>query len=62
MLRIQIPASTANIGPGYDTFGLALNLYNYVNVLPGRNPHKLTFTIAGEKTRALADARHNLVV
>jgi len=62
MLRIQIPASTANIGPGYDTFGLALNLYNYVNVLPGRNPHKLTFTISGEKTRALADARHNLVV
>ncbi len=28
MVRIKVPASTANIGPGFDTLGLALNLYN----------------------------------
>lgn len=28
MVRITVPASTANIGPGFDTLGLALNLYN----------------------------------
>jgi len=28
MIKIKVPASTANIGPGFDTLGLALNLYN----------------------------------
>ena len=28
MVKIKVPASTANIGPGFDTLGLALNLYN----------------------------------
>lgn len=28
MIKITVPASTANIGPGFDTLGLALNLYN----------------------------------
>jgi homoserine kinase len=27
-LRIQIPATTANIGPGFDCLGMALSLYN----------------------------------
>ncbi len=27
MLRIQIPASTANLGPGFDSLGMALGLY-----------------------------------
>ncbi|MFN3605292.1 MAG: homoserine kinase [Leptonema sp. (in: bacteria)] len=26
---LRIPATTANLGPGFDVFGLALNLYNY---------------------------------
>jgi len=29
-LFIRIPATTANLGPGFDVFGLALNLYNYI--------------------------------
>lgn len=28
MVIITVPASTANIGPGFDTLGLALNMYN----------------------------------
>lgn len=28
MLEIKIPATSANLGPGYDTLGLALSLYN----------------------------------
>ncbi|WP_110928837.1 homoserine kinase [Bacillus massiliglaciei] len=27
MFRIRVPASTANLGPGFDSIGLALNLY-----------------------------------
>ena len=32
---IRVPATTANLGPGFDAFGLALNLYNYISVEPG---------------------------
>ncbi len=28
MFKIKVPATSANLGPGYDTFGLALNLFN----------------------------------
>ncbi len=28
MIKVTVPASTANIGPGFDSLGLALNLYN----------------------------------
>lgn len=28
MVKVKVPASTANIGPGFDTLGLALDMYN----------------------------------
>ena len=28
MLEVIVPATSANIGPGYDCLGIALNLYN----------------------------------
>lgn len=28
MVQIKVPATSANIGPGFDSFGLALNLFN----------------------------------
>jgi homoserine kinase len=33
--RIDVPASTANLGPGFDIFGLALGLYNRFTVETG---------------------------
>ena len=35
-LWIRVPASTANLGPGFDALALALKLYNYVAVTPGK--------------------------
>ncbi|PKM47656.1 MAG: homoserine kinase [Firmicutes bacterium HGW-Firmicutes-8] len=32
MIRVQIPATTANMGPGFDTLGMALKLYNIVEM------------------------------
>ena len=32
MIKIQIPATSANLGAGFDALGLALNYYNYVNM------------------------------
>ncbi|MFD2971838.1 homoserine kinase [Peribacillus deserti] len=34
MFRIKVPASTANLGPGFDSIGLALGLYLQVDVYP----------------------------
>lgn len=32
MIKIEIPATSANLGAGYDSLGLALDFYNYVNM------------------------------
>lgn len=34
MIRIRIPASTANLGSGFDSLGIAVDLYNYVEIAP----------------------------
>jgi homoserine kinase len=31
-IRVRVPASSANLGPGFDTLGLALGLYDQVDV------------------------------
>lgn len=32
MVRVQVPATTANMGPGFDTLGMALKLYTIVEM------------------------------
>jgi len=32
MIRMRIPATSANIGSGFDSLGLAVTMYNYVNM------------------------------
>jgi homoserine kinase len=39
-VRVRVPASTANLGPGFDALGMALGLYDTVEV-----------TVSGDKTR-----------
>lgn len=36
MFRIEVPASTANLGPGFDSLGMALNLINTFTVKKDR--------------------------
>lgn len=40
-VTISVPATSANLGPGYDCLGLALSLYNHttVTILDGDRPH-----------------------
>jgi len=33
-ITVRVPASTSNLGPGFDTLGVALKLYNRVRVAP----------------------------
>jgi homoserine kinase len=37
-VTVRVPASTSNLGPGYDCLGVALRLYNSVTVVPGKKP------------------------
>lgn len=32
MIRVKIPATSANLGAGFDCLGLAVNLYNYIEM------------------------------
>ena len=31
-VRVKVPASTANLGPGFDSLGMALNLYAWIDM------------------------------
>lgn len=47
MIRIKIPATSANLGPGFDCLGLALQLYNTITIEPDR-PFQISLTGAYE--------------
>ena len=48
-LRVRVPASTSNLGPGFDQLGLALELYLEVELEPVTGPPGLTWgTLEGE--------------
>ena len=37
-VTVRVPASTSNLGPGYDCLGVALRLYNSVTLMRGKAP------------------------
>lgn len=49
-VTVRVPASTSNLGPGFDCLGLALHLYNQVTTARGRGER------TGAMARAAADA------
>jgi len=55
---ISVPATTANLGPGFDCLGLALDLWNHVGVSPSTS---LEITIEGEGAGHLPINSRNLV-
>lgn len=59
-VSVQIPATTANLGPGFDCLGLALALYNRVRFVESAGG--LSVTVRGEGARSLPADETNLVV
>lgn len=70
-ISVKVPATTANIGPGFDCFGMALSLYNKVtieelvypdkgleiNMIPGENDNETSIlTIPTDKTNIVYKA------
>ena len=53
---VEVPATTANLGPGFDCLGLALDIWNRVEVAPAEAP---VVEVEGEGAERLArDARN----
>ena len=59
-LRVRVPATSANLGPGYDTFGLALSLYDEIVVRVGEDG--LDLDVAGEGSEKVRKDARNLVI
>lgn len=59
MLKISVPASTSNLGAGFDAFGLALNLYNEFYIEPSDHYEIL---VEGEGSESLPRDEKNLFI
>lgn len=62
-IRISVPATTANMGPGFDTLGAALKLYNRldVHVLPSSGSCAVHIDVEGEGKDSLPRGKSNIV-
>ena len=62
-VRVQVPATSANCGPGFDCLGLALNLYNIFSFTPDENATEYTYTFEGFGADILRaeDPKKNLI-
>lgn len=59
-IRVKVPASTSNLGPGFDTLGLALELFNEIEIhVIGK---KLDLEIEGEGDKELPQGPRNLFI
>jgi len=60
-MLLRIPATSANLGPGFDCIGMALNLYNYIEYEISGDEGYLSLEISGEGAKSLAKDKSNLV-
>src|SRR6185436_9653995 len=63
MIELRVPASTSNLGPGFDCFGLALKLYLTVRAtaVPMAKESCRVRTTGATENRALAKNASNLI-
>lgn len=61
MIQVQLPATTANLGPGFDCMGLALNLWNHFELSLEGEPGSVQVTTEGEGASWLPTNKTNLV-
>jgi homoserine kinase len=58
-VRVRVPATSANLGPGFDALGLALSLYNEVTLEPAPT---IEVSVEGEGKGRLDPGPRNVVV
>lgn len=57
-VRVKVPASTANLGPGFDSLGLALDLYAWIEMGAA---DKTAFHLFGEQMAGVPEDKSNLI-
>jgi homoserine kinase len=60
-ITVCVPATTANIGPGFDCLGAALTLHNEFRFTRSRSATPLTITVAGTNCETVGRDADNLV-
>jgi len=60
-ITVKVPATSANLGPGFDSLGLALDLWNEAEFIP-TNDRKISLTIEGEGRDKLPTDANNAIV
>lgn len=60
LITFKIPATSANIGSGFDSVGLALTLYNEIQIFDNENSSKIEFEIYGEGENEISK-RDNMI-
>jgi homoserine kinase len=58
-IGVRVPATSANLGPGFDCLGLALGLYDEVEVRPAR---QTLVTVTGECADAVPRSESHLIL
>lgn len=59
-VRVRVPASTSNLGPGFDVMGMALQIYNTLTV--ERTDGGVEITASGEAAEELCMVEESVVV
>ncbi len=62
LVNVKVPATSANLGPGYDCLGLALGLYNEFDFIPLPEGSDLEIIIEGEGADIIPRDASNLIV
>jgi homoserine kinase len=60
-ILVKVPATTANLGPGFDALGLALDLWNEAEFIP-TDDKQISLTIKGEGKDKLPTDENNAIV
>jgi homoserine kinase len=58
MIKIRVPATSANLGPGFDCLGLALNIWNEVSF---ETAGKTSYHVTGEGAEKLNKGTKNML-
>lgn len=59
MIKVRVPATSANMGSGFDSLGIALTLYNYVSIERIDGPTEIK--VIGEGEDFLPQDENNLI-
>ena len=62
VMKVRVPATSANLGAGFDAMGMALSLYNTVTIKRLLPTGEFVAEVTGEEVKELSDCKANLII